>query len=105
MKEWKGDNFPTWEDENEKCADSPNDTDNLADVWDEHGNEQGDGDPGYSQPHAATVLIRLGHNVEAPTETQQWVLNHGPDCRTLETLQWDSLGLTDKFTNKFFIST
>ncbi len=72
----------TWEDEDEKGADPSDDTDDLADVWYEGGDEQRHRDPQDCQ-HVAAAAFKLQrhHAVTPPPPAQQGVLDHGSDLQ------------------------
>lgn len=94
--------FPTRKDKDEEGTDSSYDTDDLTHVGDEHGDEQGDGDPYYSQNHSAAVLKRVCHHAPfTPPHTQHQVQDHWPvpcDAETDESqgcphfLKWGAKG-------------
>lgn len=67
----------TREDEDEECADSSNDADDLADVRYKHCNEHRHGDPQDRQHIAATALKPLcNQTVTMTTPAQHGVLDH-----------------------------
>lgn len=70
----------TWENEDKKSADSPNNTDDLADVWHKYGNEQRHHYPQHRHNVTAPALQLQGRRAIRWTPApQQVVLDHRPE--------------------------
>lgn len=67
----------TWEDENEEGADASDDTDDLADVWEKHGDDQRGYEPQHRQ-RVAAAFLKLRHPPAATPSppAQQRLLDH-----------------------------
>lgn len=67
----------TGEDEDEEGADASDHADDLADVWDKHGDDQRGDEPQYRQNVAAAVLQLRRRPAAAPSPAaQQRLLDH-----------------------------
>lgn len=93
----------TWEDENEEGADASDDTDDLADVWEEHGDDQRGYEPQHRQRVAAAVLkLRRPPAATPSPPAQQRLLDHWPGLE--EQVDSGSTGTLNSFNKKnFFI--
>lgn len=69
----------TGEDEDEEGADASDHADDLADVWDKHGDNQRGDEPQYRQNVATAVLQLRRRPAAAPSPAaQQRLLDHRP---------------------------
>lgn len=79
----------TWKNEDKEGADSSDNTNDLADVWHEYGNEQGHRDPQHRHNIPAPPLqLRHCDAVTRTTPPQQVVLDYRPEEQQKESRQW-----------------